>query len=339
MVRVRENLSDWKMWEHGVPQSCLTVIKQAEDYIRPNGKHEAQWLCRCSCGSDKEVIATASDLKNGKVKSCGCMTKKFIRDVRFIDMTGWVMAEHGVLDSRLTVLYQIEDHITPQGVHEAMWLCECSCEEHNLIKTLGSSLRQGLTKSCGCLHKEVVSQIGQSNYKGNKYALLNEYGVLWLSNTNEQCYFSLNDANAILQHTWSKNNHGYAVARIGDNVFTMHRFLGYQWHDHHNRNKLDNRRENLVPCTIQENCSNISLPSNNTSGIIGVHWSTQMLKWVVQLQSNNVRMVLGYFDNKNDAIKTRLQAEAKYFGEFAPQRHLFEQYGINTKQNDLKKGD
>ena len=39
----------------------------------------------------------------------------------------------------------------------------------------------------------------------------------------------------------------------------------------------------------------------------------------------------------DDAIKARLNAEAKYFGKFAPQRHLFEQYGINTQQNDLNK--
>ena len=45
-------------------------------------------------------------------------------------------------------------------------------------------------------------------------------------------------------------------------------------------------------------------------------------------------MGLGYFNIKEDAIKTRLEAEAKYYGEFAPQRHLFEQYGI-TQQNDL----
>ena len=32
---------------------------------------------------------------------------------------------------------------------------------------------------------------------------------------------------------------------------------------------------------------------------------------------------------KEDAIKARLMAEKKYFGYFAPQRHLFEEYGVN----------
>jgi hypothetical protein len=34
---------------------------------------------------------------------------------------------------------------------------------------------------------------------------------------------------------------------------------------------------------------------------------------------------------KDDAVKARLKAELEYFGsEFAPQRHLFAQYGIET---------
>ena len=44
---------------------------------------------------------------------------------------------------------------------------------------------------------------------------------------------------------------------------------------------------------------------------------------------------LGLFENKDDAIKARLEAEAKYYGKFASQQHLFEQYGI-TPQNDCE---
>ncbi len=46
------------------------------------------------------------------------------------------------------------------------------------------------------------------------------------------------------------------------------------------------------------------------------------------LEINKKKKHLGYFINKEDAIKARLIAEKEYFGEFAPQRHLFEQYEI-----------
>lgn len=74
-----------------------------------------------------------------------------------IDMTGWIMSEHGVPDSRLTVIERAEDYIRPDGYHVTKWLCECSCKNHNRIVVLGESLRNGHTLSCGCLNKERVS--------------------------------------------------------------------------------------------------------------------------------------------------------------------------------------
>ena len=44
MVKVKEDMTGWKMWEHGVPDSRLTVIKQVEDYVTPKGQHHSQWL-------------------------------------------------------------------------------------------------------------------------------------------------------------------------------------------------------------------------------------------------------------------------------------------------------
>jgi hypothetical protein len=76
---------------------------------------------------------------------------------------------------------------------------------------------------------------------------------------------------------------------------------------------------------------------DNTSGITGVVWNKGKQKWVAQIQYKNKMRYLGGFINKDDAIYARLQAEQKYFGEFAPQKHLYEQYNINTIQNDFDK--
>ena len=56
MVKVKEDMTGWKMWEHGVPDSRLTVIQQADDYIKRDGKHIAQWLCECNCEDHNCVI-------------------------------------------------------------------------------------------------------------------------------------------------------------------------------------------------------------------------------------------------------------------------------------------
>ena len=73
MVKVKEDMTGWKMWEHGVPDSRLTVIRQTEDYIKPNGKHEAKWLCECSCENHTRIEAVGSHIRDGSTKSCGCL--------------------------------------------------------------------------------------------------------------------------------------------------------------------------------------------------------------------------------------------------------------------------
>lgn len=41
---------------------------------------------------------------------------------------------------------------------EALWLCKCECGK--FTKTRTYSLKSGVTKSCGCLQKEIASKIG-----------------------------------------------------------------------------------------------------------------------------------------------------------------------------------
>ena len=75
MVKVKVDMSGWVMKDHGVPDSRLTVIEQAEDYISKSGKHYAQWLCSCSC-NNKKLIARSDSIINGGTKSCGCLEKE-----------------------------------------------------------------------------------------------------------------------------------------------------------------------------------------------------------------------------------------------------------------------
>lgn len=66
----------------------------------------------------------------------------------------------------------------------------------------------------------------------------------------------------------------------------------------------------------------------------GVYWDNQKNKWKATIWVNYKNKYLGRYLDKDDAIRARLKAEAKYYGEFAPQQHLYEQYGINkTAQN------
>lgn len=63
-------MTGWIMSEHGVPRSRLAVIERVENDPLDGA---ARWKCKCSCGSNKEIIKRGSDIRNGYILSCGCL--------------------------------------------------------------------------------------------------------------------------------------------------------------------------------------------------------------------------------------------------------------------------
>lgn len=318
MIKVREDLTGKKFGK-------LTVVKQIEDYVGKNNRKESQWLCVCSCPEKNMVKVTRSNLKTGNTKSCGCLIKNNTNKARVReDLTG-------IIFGRLKVLGQTDDYIKPNGTHESRWLCECSCEKHSRIKVIGHCLKNGNTKSCGCLNKEFISNLNKSI---NQYDLNGNIGVGYFVD-GTQFYFDIEDYDKIKDYYWL-NNHGYATSREQNDgkieYIYMHRLImnasSDEIIDHIDRNKLNNRKNNLRTTNDCGNARNTSLAKNNTSGVIGVSFVSGRNKWIAQITVNYQNISLGRYISKEDAIVARLKAEKEYFGEFAPQRHLFEQYNI-----------
>ena len=83
--------------------------------------------------------------------------------------------------------------------------------------------------------------------------------------------------------------------------------------DHINHDTNDNRKENLRIVTRSQNQMNLSLKSNNTSGVTGIYFDNTHNCWVSKIQNN----ILGYFHNFDEAVKIRKEAEKIYFGEYS----------------------
>lgn len=82
--------------------------------------------------------------------------------------------------------------------------------------------------------------------------------------------------------------------------------------DHINHNRADNRWTNLREATREDNAKNLSLFSNNTSGVAGVGWCASTRKWRVAIGHNKIRHYLGRFEKFDEAIQVRKAAERKF---------------------------
>ena len=242
---------------------------------------------------------------------------------KLIDMTGWIMSEHGVPDSRLTVIKYLGN---------SDWLVKCNCGSSKEWSVNGQAIREGKSKSCGCLCNEVTIKNNKKKHKTNTYNLSGEYGIGFTSNTNVEFYFDLEDYDKIKDYCWNEHilQNGYHALETYDYVskkrIRMHWIIVGKYHDHKDRNPLNNRKQNLRPATQQENSCNITKRKDNTSGVTGVYWYKKGCKWVADISVNNKRIHLGYFTNKEDAIKKRLEAEQIYHKEFSSQEHLLNKY-------------
>lgn len=217
---------------------------------------------------------------------------------------------------RLTVVGRAEDYTRPDGRHEAQWNCKCDCGNEIIVR--GYCITSGHTKSCGCLQKEKASE---SQKKYNIYNLSGEYGVGYTSK-GEEFYFDLEDYYKIKDYCWCIDKYGYVRGNTKESKVKFHRLvMNYpdgMVIDHINRKKFDNRKSNLRICTQHENSINRSITSSNQSGIVGVYWNKNINKWCAGIGVNGINIYLGSYNNFEEAVEARMNAEKEYFGEYSP---------------------
>lgn len=76
---------------------------------------------------------------------------------------------------------------------------------------------------------------------------------------------------------------------------------------------LDYNKDNCRWATHVDQCRNQSIRKDNTSGCKGVNYSKHNKQWCARISVDGKRIHLGYFKMLDDAIKTRKEAEKKYW--------------------------
>lgn len=112
-------------------------------------------------------------------------------------------------------------------------------------------------------------------------------------------------------------DHGYLRCEIDGSQYYCHRLAWLFVHgyfpenglDHINKDRSDNRIENLREVSQQCNIRNTGNKPTNKSGVRGVCWDKQAQKWRAVICINYKSITLGVYREIDEAICTRLAAE------------------------------
>ena len=223
-----------------------------------------------------------------------------------------------------TVVCNAPDRIDSSGKHHKRVLVKCDCG--TIIEKDVYKLKHG-AKMC----KRCYLQIAHNNsipfkHIENRYKLLDDYGIGYTTNTNNEFFFDIEDYNIVKEICWYEDTNGYIYGYDTESKkrISLHRYVknlnkeSDSILDHINRNPKDCRKANLRLCSKKENAMNRSLYKNNKSGKNGVSFDKNAKKWIAYINLNRKRHYLGSFKNIDDAICVRRKAEEEYFGEYCP---------------------
>lgn len=167
------------------------------------------------------------------------------------------------------------------------WLCKCDCG--NETEVLSMNLRSAHTKSCGCLKGTGIigRRVGQlvviEKINNIQYLCKCDCGNVAIRN-----YISLVDK---LTSSCDECSNKKRAEAVKSKVFV----------------------DGTMPCLIKLD----KKPTKaNKSGIVGVNWDKSRNKWQASIKLRGHRYNLGRFDDIEDAIAVRKEAEKLYFGSF-----------------------
>lgn len=114
--------------------------------LRDVGSHgnARVWQFQCDCGAVTE--AKALTVRHGKISSCGCLQRQLSSERKSLKLEGQRFGRLVVLDRDG---HDNHGHVT--------WRCLCDCGNEKTVT--GISLKKGVTKSCGCLHREMMAAV------------------------------------------------------------------------------------------------------------------------------------------------------------------------------------
>lgn len=251
----------YKPVEIGAKYGRWTVLAKAEK--------KGYFTCRCECGTVRDVMGQR--LKNGQSRSCGCFKKRKPRKYKPVE----IGAKYG----RWTVLAKAEK--------KGYFTCRCDC---GTVKDVhGQRLKNGQSRSCGCLMRDLLNERWEKNHViGRKKGRLTVIRKLYNSDYVGYYLCHCDCGNDLVLPAPciapSSNQISCGCLRASD--------------------------EGRLRATIGQ-IRNKTVQKNSTTGVTGV--TINQGKYVATLRIDGVIHYLGIYDTLEEAKKAREEGEMKYF--------------------------
>lgn len=282
-------------------------VGQTFEYWEVIGQNGGILTCRCKCGTTRDI--PLNNLINGKTKSCRAC--RFVK--KYENIKGSIFGNYKVISDahKNDVLKGKDIFVT----------CECLLCGHIQEVPVSSLIRDGRSSCRNCAAKLNLIKANEANqnhkYDNNIYIENQDHFVLLIG--ENKVLFDKEDYDLIKPHVWRIAS-GYAcTGHLKETDFTsMHHLIQKRYDknltfdsrihtDHINRNKLDNRKQNLRVVSVDDNLKNRGMFRNNTSGCKGVSMVDGL--WRASIGCNNEKYDLGNFENFEDAVMARKKAE------------------------------
>lgn len=242
--------------------------------------------------------------------------------VKHIEMTG----------KRFGRVVVLKKNRVEEGGH-VFWDAACDCGTHFVVR--GSSLRRGITKSCGCLKKEFIESQKRPGREGEtrleKRARIESFGYL-----SEAFEYSKDTGDLTWKIVFPGRKAGFVVPQNGNAMpyvslsieklcFKAHRLIWvlmtgerppHGMHiDHIDGDATNNRWNNLRICEPKQNARNSRTPKNSSTGLKGVTKVGSKFRAYICVDRKQIH--LGNYRTPEEAHNAYRKSAKEHFGEYA----------------------
>ena len=189
------------------------------------------------------------------------------------------------------------------------WVCLCDCGRETVVRT--GNLRTGTTKACGCLRTKGEDELS------------------FMGATSEEKR-SLKKRLDLTGQRFGK----LTVLRPAENIGRLTSWVCRCDCGRETVVKTDHLRSGFIRACGRESGACMAMlqretaRKNNTSGVSGVEWLSREQRWKATICVKRRRYYLGEYDNFEDAVRARKQAEEtlhdSILREFAEARNAVE---------------